>query len=135
MSTFRYCSGRASVTRITSCGVFEGAYTGEMTAKAFDALRSEALNASRSAKAFVVRLDGGAFQAGENPEVCEGSYGEGVAPGALIVRPDQYAVFAAYAMNAARFGVMRSVWLESHASKAYEWAIRQALAAQRESPL
>ncbi len=132
MNSFRCGSGRASVGRIAPCGVFEACYTGNITAKAFDVLRCEALRASLGAATFVVRLDGGLFRADDNPEVTEGSYSEDVAPGALIVRPDQYAMFSAYAARAARYGVMRSVWLDSHSAKAYEWAIRQALAAQQE---
>lgn len=132
MQSFKFFSGRVSVGRIAPCGIFEVTYTGGMTEKAFDALRFEALNAARSATAFVVRLDGTLFRPEDGPDVDAESYGQDVAPGALIVRLDQYAGFVAYAAKAARFGVMRSVWLETNAEKAYEWAIRQALAAQKE---
>lgn len=130
MTDFRIGAARASVGRLDRCGLFEAAYTGETSAQVFADLRLQALRASVQASAFVVRLDGGLFHAGDEPTVENGSYADDVAPGALIVRPDQYAAFMAYAAKAARFGVMRSVWLESHAAQAYEWAIRQALAAR-----
>ena len=130
VNSFSYGSGRACVGCIANCGLFEAAYTGEMTAQTFNVLRSSALDAGRAATAFVVRLDGVQFSADDEPAVDVASYGEDVVPGAMIVRADQYATVSVYAVRAARYGVMRSVWLESHKEKAYEWAIRLALAAQ-----
>ena len=132
MRLFRHGSRRATIGQITSCGVFEATYSGEFCIKAHDALRQEAMNAGAAAAVFVLRLDEGQFPEEEKLRVGPYNYDATSAPGAIIVRPDQFAVFSACAKTAAQVGVMRSVWLVAHAAKAYEWAIRQALAKQQE---
>ncbi len=122
MRMFRYNGGRVACENFR--GLVEAAYTGPMTAQAFDALRTEALHECSAAQAFVVRLDKSLIAMQAAP-VEAGSYSANDAPGAMIVRPDQFAFWSAYARRVAQFGVMRSVWLESHARLAYEWANRQ----------
>lgn len=132
MRLLRYGSGRATVAKIAGSGLFEVAYEGAFCPKANEALRHECLIAGAGANAFVVRFDSGQFPAADGLVVGRDSYKASAAPGALIVRPDQFNDFSVYARRAADMGVMRSVWLSSHAAMAYEWAIRQALAAQQE---
>ena len=117
---FRHGSSQATISQITLCGVFEAAYSGEICAEARDKLRQESLIASAAAKVFVVRLDGAQFSGAENYSMEAKTFSENAAPGVLIVRPDQFEVFSAYAKTASKVGVMRSVWLVAHATKAYE---------------
>ena len=127
MHTIRYNSARVALEGLGRGGLIEAAYTGPMTATAFDALREDALHLLPDASAFVIRLDRALIlMAEEEDPVKQGSFSGNNAAGALIVRPDEYDRWTAYARKAAATGVMRSVWLESHALQAYEWADRLA---------
>lgn len=68
------------------------------------------------------------------PDIAPGVYTSRAAPGAVIVRADQYELWAEYARRLSNVGVLRAVFLESHATLAYEWAERQILRERAKLP-
>lgn len=133
MVKFRHNAARVRLNRIGGSGVVEAAYTGPLTSKAFDTLRTDALAAASSSHGFVVRVDSGLFAFDPDaPPVWAHSYAANMTPGAIITRPDQYLSWVGYAAEAAKHGVMRSVWLQSHAPLAYEWVLRASSARLQE---
>lgn len=134
MQVARYLGARTICTHIARTGIVEADYQGAMTQLAFATLRTESLRKMPHAAGFVVRLDRALIAMGRAPTVCADSYPADAAPGALIVRPDQYELWVAYAAQAAQHGVMRSVWLDSMVPLALQWVERQVAAARSRSP-
>lgn len=126
MGSWRYDGARAVTEMLGATGVIQADYTGPISPQAFDALRSEALIASRHARAFVVRVDQAIVLAGEHPPLAPDSYQQDTAPGCIIVRPDQYLAWNQYAQKLAKFGIVRAVFLDKHAQLGYEWALRRS---------
>lgn len=125
MQSFKFNGARVSIGNVTNSGLCEAIYTGPMTAKAFETLRSEKLQATTQCSAYVVRLDRVLVAMGIDEPLEKYSYAPNTPPGAMIVRLDQYEFWQAYALQAAELGVVRTVWLESNARLAYEWALRR----------
>lgn len=134
MKTFTFNAARVSTQFESKSGLCEAIYSGPMTAKAFSALRFEALQASLKTAVYVVRMDRALIAMSDGPPVDDGSYAEDTAPGALIVRPDQYQAFQEYALKASAFGIVRTVWTEANSRLAYEWALRRACLRTAELP-
>jgi hypothetical protein len=133
MDTFRYNAARVKLNRIGGSGVVEAAYTGPLTTKSFDTLRTDALASAANSHGFVIRVDTGLITFDPDaPPVWAHSYSANMAPGAIITRPDQYLSWVGYAAEAAKHGVMRSVWVASHAHLAYEWTLRASSARLKE---
>ena len=126
MQKFRFNAARLSVEKIANSGLCEGVYTGPMTSDALVALRTEGLRAAAHFGVCIVRLEKSLILMGDDVPVEAGAYDENTPPGALIVRPDQYSFFQAYALKAAKYGVIRTVWVESNAQLAYAWALRRS---------
>ena len=126
MQNFKFNSSRVSTEQLNSSGLCEAIYTGPMTANAFDVLRTEALEATAHCSAYVVRLDRALIVMGDDAPVEEHSYAPDTPPGAMIVRPDQYLLWQDYALQASKFGIVRTVWVEANARLAYEWALRRS---------
>ena len=123
MQNFKFNAARVSTENLTKSGLCEAVYSGPMTERAFDALRSEALEASAQCSAYVVRLDRALIVMGDEPPVEEESYAPDTPAGAMIVRPDQYDFWQDYALRASKFGIVRTVWVEANARLAYQWAL------------
>ena len=133
MKNFKFNAARLSVEKIAKSGVCEGVYTGPVTENALNTLRNEALNATLQYKVYVVRLEKALTVMGDEAQIENGIYAAHRPPGALIVRPDQYNFFQKYALKAAKYGVIRTVWVESNAQLAYEWALRRSYLRNEES--
>lgn len=126
MQLFRFNAARVSTEYVTKSGLCEAVYSGPMTRQAFDALRTEALQASAKCAAYVVRLDRALLAMSDEPPVDDVSYAVDTPAGALIVRPDQYRFWQDYALKASKYGIVRTVWTEANARLAYEWALRRS---------
>ena len=125
MKTTRYGSARVSSGVISRSGLVEAAYSGPLTRAAFSVLRREVLFDTRPAPCVVLRMDKSLTLMTDLPDIPTGTYTPTAPTGAVIVRPDQYEMWTAYNRKLTRLGVMRAVFLDSHAALAYEWAERQ----------
>ena len=134
MKQIRFNAARVAIQNITKSGLCEAVYTGPITAKAFETLRDEALQMAVSRSAFVCRFDQALMVMGNGPQIELDTYAPDSPAGAIIVRPDQYAICQDYALRAAKFGVVRTVWVEANARLAYEWALRRSCSRNAESP-
>ena len=134
MKKLRFHAARVSIENITKSGLCEAVYTGPITAKAFEVLRDEALQIAGNRSAFVCRFDQALMVMGDGPLIAADTYAPDAPAGAIIVRPDQYAICQDYALRAAKFGVVRTVWVEANARLAYEWALRRSCSRNAESP-
>ena len=126
MQKFRFNAARLSVEKIANSGLCEGVYTGPMTSDALVALRTEGLRAAAHFGVCIVRLEKSLILMGDDVPVKDGAYDAKTPPGALIVRPDQYSFFQKYALKAAKYGVIRTVWTEANGHLAYAWALRRS---------
>jgi hypothetical protein len=134
--TRRYGSARAGSALVCrSTGICEATYSGPITMDAFSILRRSVLEDTDGSPCTVIRMDKCVMPAEAMPRAPAGTYTSMAAPGAVIVRPDQYRVWSEYARNLAVIGVMRAVFLDSNASVAYEWAQRQARLERAKWPL
>lgn len=134
MQQFSFNAARVSVGNLTDSGLCEAIYTGPMTQKAFDSLRSEALQASADCSAYVLRLDQALIAMGDAPPIEHDTYAPSTPAGAIIVRLEQYQFWQDYALKASKYGIVRTVWVESNARLAYEWALRRSYSRSAESP-
>ena len=126
MKILKLNASRVSTEIHAKSGLCEAIYTGPFTEKAFEILRFDALQASLKSSVYVVRLDRALIVMGDNPLVEEDSYGQDTPAGAMIVRPDQYDFWQDYALKAAKFGIVRTVWTAANSQLAYQWALRRA---------
>lgn len=132
MKNYRYNSARVALSALGRTGVMEASYSGPMTMEAFECLRSDVIRASGNAHGLVLRLDRMADAMGDLVLPPPTVYRAGSPPGAVIVREDQYDKWVSFNRELAKRGVMRSVWLESHAALAYEWVLHQSSVALQE---
>lgn len=130
MKIFRYNATRSSVQKMHGLGIVEVGYSGPLSQLAFDTLKTEVLQHTAQAPVLVLRMDR-CLQTFEMPEPPTG-YNIGSPAGAVIVRADQFKAWNAYGKALSRVGVMRVVFLESHASLAYQWALGQVSHGGRE---
>ena len=133
MQKLKFNAARVSVSNITKSGLCEAVYTGLITSLAFETLRDDALQISKKQSAFVCRFDRALMAIGSGPLITPDTYAPDSPAGAIIVRPEQYAICQEYALRAAKFGVVRTVWVEANARLAYEWALRRSYSHNEES--
>jgi hypothetical protein len=122
---YRCGAARVTSTALGKLGLVESVYTGPISANAFGILRLGVLRETEGSPCAVIRMDRSLMLVSLPPVIAPGVYTARSAPGAVIVRADQYEMWAEYARRLANVGVMRAVFLESHATLAYEWAERQ----------
>lgn len=134
MRTTRYNSARVSAGVVSRSGLVEAAYSGALTKDAFSALRREVLYDTGPAPCVVLRMDKSLTLMTALPDIPAGTYTPTAPSGAVIVRADQYEMWTAYNRKLSRLGVMRAVFLDSHASLAYGWAERQIRELRRAQP-
>lgn len=132
MRTTRYDSARVTSGVISRSGLVEAIYSGALSAKAFDALRCDVLRDTNPAPGVVLRMDRSLTLMSAMPKIPTGTYVPTAPAGAVIVRFDQYEMWAQYTRELAKVGVMRAVFLDSHAALAYSWAERQILESRLE---
>lgn len=133
MKRFRVTRARATCEHLAHTGVVEARYTGAMSQQTFADLRLQALRASQDARAFVVWVDAADIALTGEVNVCATAYKD-AAPGALVVRQDEYARWLGYAQQCAQIGVVRTVWPVAFAKLAYQWALIRAGSVPQESP-
>ena len=107
-------------------GLVEVAYSGPVTAQTFRSLREEVLGTTSHAPVLVFRLDKMLDLIDDIDPPSSKSFKIGMPPAAVIVRPEQYFKHVEYSRKVSELGVMRTVWLDSHAALAYQWALRFA---------
>jgi hypothetical protein len=116
----RYTHKSAQVTSRKHCGIALLDYAGVMCHGALSALTGKAVD-SMAGCAYVARLNSSIFTLTELPPVTAK-----IEPGALIVREEQFDFWQAYAWEAAKKGVICSVWQPEHSALAQEWVQRRA---------
>lgn len=108
-------------------GVIEVVYGGFADQDSFDRLRNWAVGATADAPATVLRIDGLVDLWTHQPAVPQRLYASVRVPtGAVVVRADRYDMWACYARELARVGVIRAVFLQEDAQLAYDFAERHA---------
>lgn len=106
---FNHRSARADV-RFLGAATWSVSYSGVLSSACFSALRHEVLQATQGARSMLLRMDGAMTLA--RPLVPAGTYRTNRAPAVVVVRPDQYDVWAEYANLMACAGVTRAVVLQ-----------------------
>ena len=117
--TFRHHASRVACE--SSGGVFLSAYSGPICASTFDNLRARVIESSAGADCMVMRMDKSITLMSCRPKLSGGTYPAGAAPGAVIVRDDQYALWSNYADAMADMGVRRVVFRDSQLAMCREW--------------
>lgn len=117
MTTFKYHAAQAKLT--IKDRIAEVDYSGPISSNAFKVLRDLVTEAAPLASCFVIRMDKSLTMMGTPPAALTGV--KGAAPGAVIVREDQYELWRAYAAAMSHVGVIRIVFLESQLALCREW--------------
>ena len=117
--TFRHHAARVACKSIG--GVFLSAYSGPICVQAFDNLRARVIESSAGANCMIMRMDKSLTLMACRPKLPGGTYPVGAAPGAVIVRDDQYAMWSDYADAMADMGVRRVVFRDSQLELCREW--------------
>lgn len=133
MQTFRFNATCVTTEQITKSGLCEAVCTGPMTLAAVNALRNLTFKATAQSTAYVVRLELALFVMADEAVLSDAEISFDAPAGAMIVRPDQYDFVQQYALMIAKFGVVRTVWLESNTRLAYQWALRRSCLRSEES--
>ena len=115
---FQCKSARAAVHEVRPF-VWRAEYTGPMCRECFDDLRAKVVQATQEARVLLIRMDRALSVSALVPEVPPTTYRINRAPAAVIVRPDQFDVWQAYADRMADIGIMRAVFLESQLAQAH----------------
>lgn len=126
MQKFRFNGALATAEVLAKSGLCEAVFSGPMTPKAFNSLRLEALQASTTCTSYVIRMDKALVLLGDDPPVDSESYSTDTAAGAMIVRAEEYDFWITYSKKAANFGIVRTIWTETNARLAYQWALRRS---------
>jgi hypothetical protein len=107
--TYSYHSHHSARVSIAHKGAVAVAdYSGPLCRSAFAVLRPRVVLATTGAKCLVLRMDKCLCLLGEVPEVK--GYTAKSLPGAVLVRPDQYQIWADYALAMANIGIKRVVF-------------------------
>ena len=117
MITFAYHSARVACKRKGRLAL--AYYSGPMCIQAFEELRPRVVQASTGAACLVLRMNKSLSLMGSAPFVQ--GYRPGAVPGAVIVRPDQYAMWSSYAQAMAQAGIRRAVFLDSELELCRQW--------------
>lgn len=117
METLEHHSTRALCSRRGD--VFLADYRGPLNASAFEELRPRVVRSSGGAQCLVLRMDKALSLMASAPAV--GGYAIGSLPGAVIVRPDQYAIWIDYAVAMSAVGITRVVFPTSELLLCREW--------------
>jgi hypothetical protein len=99
-------------------------YLGPISETAFVYLARKVLLATKPAKVLDIHMQR-CLMLAQRAAVPVGEYQHNATPGCVIVRPDQYEAWSAYAHDLALIGVKRVVFLESQRPLAKLWLERQ----------
>lgn len=128
MRVFGHHSARARCRHFQPQGVGCITYSGLVGQAALETLEPLAMGELGRAQALIIRLDGCVLIA-PNGALMTGL--ESGRDACVLVRPEQYDVYAEYALHMADQGVKRVVFLNSQAHLAQEWIDRRVAAALR----
>lgn len=95
--------------------------SGPLGVDSFQALRLRIAEAGNGSACMVLRVDHAVNMMQTIPWMPSDIRKLGAIPGAVIVRPDQYAMWAAYAKSMSSVGVKRLVFLDSQRDLCREW--------------
>ena len=107
---FNHQAGRAIVHSMGT-DVWSVRYSGVISPLSFNDLRRDVLHVTQGAQSMILRMDSALTLL--TPRIPEGTYAANTAPGVVVVRPDQYPMWAEYARRMARLGVIRAVVLQT----------------------
>lgn len=127
--TFSHHSALVRCRRINSGRVFVASWSGPLYFSAMESLRDQVADAALGAQCLILRIDRALDLMGDSPSTRIQSYRPGVAPGAIIVRADQYQPWADYADNMATKGIIRMVFLNSQLVQCQGWVEAELTAA------
>lgn len=105
-------AGRVRV-RGAGRGLYTAEYSGAMSARCFAALRGHVVAATLEATVLLLDMCKVLDMQLEPPPVLSGTYPACTAPGVVLCRPEQYAMWSAYAAKLAERGVTRIVFYDS----------------------
>ena len=86
-------------------------YFGPLSDHCFNYLRAKAIESTAAARVVLVRMDKSLMISSIVPALPEGAYRSNLAPGVIIVREDQKAVWTEYTRKVQSLGIMRVVLL------------------------
>lgn len=122
MQSFSHHAATVRVRRLKD-GIAEVVYSGPMGFDSFENLRGMVLGATAEASCLVLRMDRVlCIMGGAPPSPIGSAYRHNRVSAAVIVREDQFDKWDQYARQLAGQGVMRAVFLDSCAERAYQWA-------------
>lgn len=114
---FNRLSGRATVRQV-GVDVWNVGYSGFIANSCFADLRGDVIQATHGASAVLLRMDKAiAFT---SPDVRREAYKLNPAPGVVVVRRDQYSLWAEYAKQTAQVGIIRAIVLADELPMAHQ---------------
>lgn len=126
METFSHHSARVKCWRKGRIGL--ASYSGPLCANGMDELRARVVRSTKGAQCLVLRMDSALMMMAAAPTPATAVYSFNAAPGAVIVRPDQYDLWTDYARAMALIGVRRCVFLTSERDLCRQWVDWQLVA-------
>lgn len=124
MQTYNYHSTQAHCSRLGTMGLMQADYHGPLCSRAFSVLAPQVLHATQDAPAVMIRMDESLTLMEESPP--PPGYRLDSPPACIIVRADQYTLWADYAIRLSTFGVRRVVFLDSQMELALLWLERRS---------
>jgi len=103
-------------------------YSGVLSQDCFADLRASVVYETRGAKVTTMHMGRALMAFNVAPPIYDDTYAGSRAPGAMVVRPDQYDVWRDYAGQMANRGIIRVVFLTSQLPQARRWTDRFAIA-------
>ena len=108
--------GSANTTRkpefVTRHRVWRTAYSGVMSAGCFAVLRARVIKATLHSRVLVIHMERALTALGDVLPIPRSTYGLHRAPGVIVVRPDQLALWSDYADRMGAIGITRMILLE-----------------------
>lgn len=111
-TTFHYHSARVKVSNLAR-HLWRLDYSGVMGHEAFIQLRAQAVEATQEAHALQIHVERALITTDLMPQPGRDIYRHNMAPAAVVVRPDQFELWLAYARAMERIGITRMIFLET----------------------
>lgn len=112
------CNSGCVQVRQVGADVWCARYSGLLCKETFSSLRRDVLQATHGAKAMLLRMNRSMTLVA--PPVPKDDYKLNKAPGVIVVRPDQYAMWMEYAQLMAKIGVVRAIVLQTEQALAHQ---------------
>lgn len=131
---FRRHSAKVACRELGKHGVVEANYSGPLCLSAMADLRASVLSSHADAPAMLIRMDYSLLLMTSIPLDSHAAYSGSRTPGCIVVRRDQFKIISAQALDLAKHGVRRIVFLDSQLDLALLWLERRAADRARPSP-